>query len=122
MALNESKEMYLESILIVSKSLKKVRAIDIVEHMGFSKPSVSRALGLLKQEKLITVERAAITLTEEGRVLAEQTYERHLLLTQVLESLGVSPDIASADACRIEHYISEETFRAIKDYINQQNS
>ncbi len=121
MALNESREMYLESILVVSERLAKVRAIDGVEHMGFSKPSVSRALSLLKQENLISVNRGAITLTDEGKRLAERTYERHLLLTRVLTSLGVSEETASMDACRVEHYISEETFDAIKRRMEQKN-
>lgn len=120
MRLQESGEMYLETILILSRSSSRVRAIDIGEHMRFSKPSVSRALSLLKTAELITVEKdGAVLLTPKGRVIAEKTYERHTLLTRFFEKLGVTPEIAAEDACKIEHDISDETFEALKTYIGK---
>ncbi len=118
MAIQESGEMYLENILILSEKKATVRAIDVAENMGFSKPSVSRALGLLKAEGHIAVDPlGAITLTDSGRALATAIYERHRILTAVLMSLGVSDKAAAADACRIEHYISDETFEAVKQHM-----
>ena len=115
MALQESGEMYLETILILSRKGGTVRSIDISEYMGYSKPSVSRAVGLLKNDAFITVDKDGhITLTDKGLAQAEKILSRHTLLTQMLVSLGVSPEVASADACRIEHDISDETFAAIK--------
>lgn len=115
MRLQESGEMYLETILILSRSSEKVRSIDIGEYMGFSKPSVSRAVGLLKSGNLITVEKdGSVFLTEEGREIAEKTYERHTLLTDIFVRLGVDPVIAAEDACKIEHDISDITFEALK--------
>ena len=115
MQLQESGEMYLETILVLSKRHPTVRAVDISEHMGYSKPSVSRAVSLLKNGGFITVDdNGSITLTELGAALAQKIYERHTLLTQFLERLGVDPDTASADACRIEHAISDKSFEAIK--------
>lgn len=113
--MQESGEMYLESILILSQKLDAVRAINIVDFMNFSKPSVSRALSILKSENYITVDKDGyITLTSSGREVAEKMYERHKMLTEVLVKLGVSNDVAEADACKIEHDISDETFEAIK--------
>ncbi len=107
--------MYLETILILSRSSAKVRSIDIGEYMGFSKPSVSRAVGLLKSGNLITVEKdGSVFLTEEGREIAEKTYERHTLLTDIFVRLGVDPVVAAEDACKIEHDISDVTFEALK--------
>lgn len=118
MTLQESGEMYLETILILSKESHSVRSIDIVEKMGYSKPSVSRAVGLLKSGGYIVVaDDGTITFTPEGRSIAEKIYERHTVLTKVLISLGVSEEAASADACKMEHVISDETFNAIKKHI-----
>ena len=115
MHLQESGEMYLETILLLSRKSNHVRAIDVGEHMGYSKPSVSRAMSLLKGGNFITVERdGSILLTDTGREIAEKIYERHTLLTKYLVSLGVDEKIASEDACKIEHNISDESFEAIK--------
>ncbi len=115
MNLQESGEMYLETILLLSQQKANVRAIDICDHMGFSKPSVSRAVGLLKSGGYITVNSDGyITLTDVGAEVANKMYSRHRLLTAFLVSLGVSEDVATADACKIEHHISEESFEAIK--------
>ncbi len=118
MPLLESGEMYLETILVLSKSKNNLRSIDIVEHMGYSKPSVSRAVGLLKNGGYILVsDDGFITLTEEGLEIATKIYERHNLIASFLSSLGVSEETASLDACKIEHYLSEETIEAIKNHI-----
>lgn len=110
--------MYLETILILSKKYSAVRSLDIADYMEFSKPSVSRAVGLLKKEGYITVNPDGyITLTDRGRVIAEKIYERHTLLTNFLVKLGVDEKIASEDACNIEHDISDESFNAIKRHI-----
>lgn len=115
MHLQESGEMYLESILILSKKLVGVRSLDVAEQMGFSKPSVSRAIGLLKEGNYVaTSDDGFLVLTPLGHDLATKIYERHTILTQFLSSIGVSEDIAAADACRIEHYLSEQSFTAIK--------
>ena len=120
MALQESGEMYLETILILSREKGSVRSIDISEYMGCSKPSVSRAVGLLKSGNYITVEDDGhILLTDEGRQIAEKIMSRHTLLTRMLESLGVSRETAAADACKMEHVISDETFDAIKNHMQQ---
>ncbi len=117
MALLESGEMYLESILVLSRRGGKVRSVDISEYMGFSKPSVSRAIGLLKSGGYITVDPDGyIALTDVGTEVAERIYERHTLLTEFLVRLGVERETASADACKIEHHLSDETFAAIKDH------
>jgi Mn-dependent DtxR family transcriptional regulator len=118
MKLHESGEMYLETILVLSKQSPYVRAIDISAHMGFSKPSVSRGLGILKKNGYITVDRGgAIELTETGLAAAEKIYERHLTLTKALTLLGVDEETAAEDACRIEHYISDVSFRAVRDHV-----
>lgn len=118
MALQESGEMYLETILLLSESKPPVRSIDIAEEMGFSKPSVCRAVSLLKSGEYITVDDDGyITLTEIGREEAEKIYERHVCLTEALVNLGVSPETAKNDACRIEHVISDESFNAVKKYL-----
>ena len=117
MQIYESGEMYLETILLLSRKMQYVRSLDIATHLGFSKPSVSRAVGLLKKAGLITVDsKEYITLTDEGKKIAERMYERHTVLTGFLEKLGVSSETASHDACKIEHHISEESFEAIKKY------
>ena len=118
MAIQESGEMYLETIYVLSKTKATVRAIDVSEHMGFSKPSVSRAVGLLKTGGYITVdEDGYLSLTELGLELATKIYERHNILTTFLSSLGVDKDTAAQDACRIEHVLSDESLEAIKRYI-----
>ena len=120
MAMKESGEMYLETILVLSKRLKMVRAIDVGEEMGYSKPSVSRAMHLLKDRGYIDVQPdGAITLTKEGRAIAENIYERHNVLSEALRRIGVDEQTAVDDACRVEHYISEATFQAIKNTLNK---
>lgn len=120
MHLLESGEMYLETILVLSKKNPFVRAIDISEYMGFSKPSVSRALGLLKSGGYIESDaNGHLLLTDEGLKTAEKIFERHNVLTEFLVNLGVDREIASADACKIEHDISDESFTAIKKYIGK---
>ncbi|MBE6610650.1 MAG: metal-dependent transcriptional regulator [Ruminococcaceae bacterium] len=116
MHLQESGEMYLESILRLSEKLSVVRSVDISEYMGYSKPSVSRAVGLLKNGGYITVgDDGAIKLTDDGRAVAGKIYERHRILTGFFKSIGVSPETASEDACKIEHSISDETLEKIKE-------
>ena len=118
MQLQESGQMYLETILVLSRTLPAVRSIDIVEHMGYSKPSVSRAMGLLKNGGFITIdEDGYITLTEDGFNVANKIYERHTILTTALIRLGVDPDVASEDACKMEHAISDQSVAAIKKYL-----
>lgn len=119
MALQESGEMYLETILVLSQKNKSVRSIDIVEHMGFSKPSVSRAVAILKKDGYITVDDSGhITLTDSGKRIAEKIYSRHNTLTDFLIMLGVNRATAVEDACKMEHDISDETFNAIKRNID----
>ena len=119
MHMQESGEMYLETILILSRTKGQVRSIDIVDYMSFSKPSVSRAVGLLKSGGYILVDpEGYITLTDAGREVAEKIYERHTTLTELLTRLGVDPDVA-AEACRMEHTISDESFEALKRHMNQ---
>ncbi len=114
MSIQESGEMYLETILILSKKHNVVRAVDIAEYMGYSKPAVSRALGKLRESRLILTDRDGyIAFTENGRAIAEKVYEKHLLLTEFIMRLGVDEKTAEADACRIEHVISDETFAAM---------
>ena len=117
MALQDSGEMYLETIYVLSRKNDKVRSLDVAEHMGFSKPSVSRAVGILKKEHYIEVDdKGYLKLTETGQNLAEKIFERHTLLTGFFEKLGVNSVTAAADACKMEHHISEETFEAIKKH------
>ena len=111
--------MYLETILILSRQKEQVRAVDVGDYMGYSKPSVSRAMGLLRSGGYITVDRdGAIRLTPAGRQAAETIYERHTVLSKMLIHLGVSEETAEADACRMEHVISDESFQAIKRHAN----
>ena len=118
MALQESGEMYLESILILSRQLSCVRSVDISEYMGYSKPSVSRAVGLLKAGNYIVMDGDGhITLTESGLQTAEKIMRRHELLTDLLVSLGVDRQVAAADACKMEHVISDETYEAIHNHM-----
>ena len=120
MGIHESGEMYLETIHVLYKNNGRVRSIDISEHMGYSKPSVSRAVGLLKKGGYILVDKEGyITLTDSGLKVAETIYERHTLLTNLLVRLGVRPEVASEDACKIEHAISDESFKAIKNHLEQ---
>ncbi len=115
--MQESGEMYLETIYVLSKEKGNVRAIDISEHMGYSKPSVSRAVGLLKQGGYITVEpNGSISLTGLGEAVAQKTYECHKTLTEFFKKIGVAHETAALDACRIEHCISDETLKAIKEH------
>ena len=119
MRLQESGEMYLETILVLSQRQRYVRSIDVADYMGYSKPSVSRAVSLLKQGEYITVDREGfLYLTDAGREVAEKIYERHTLLTQLLISIGVDPATAEEDACRVEHDISDETFAKLKEHVN----
>ncbi|MCI5641022.1 MAG: metal-dependent transcriptional regulator [Lachnospiraceae bacterium] len=115
---NESLENYLETILVLSKKLPVVRSVDIATELNFKKPSVSVAMKNLREKQYITVtDSGFIYLTDSGRQIAEMIYERHELLTDFLMSLGVSAEIASEDACRIEHVISKESFAALKSHI-----
>ena len=115
MSVHESGEMYLEAILVLWKKNGFVRSIDVSEYLGYSKPSVSRAMGILRSGNYITVEKdGAITLTEAGLAIAEKIYERHTVLSRLLMQLGVSEETAVADACKMEHALSDESFEAIK--------
>lgn len=117
MTVRESGEMYLEAILVLAKKSGYVRSIDVSEYLGYSKPSVSRAMGILREGGYILVEKdGAITLTVSGKKLAETIYERHTVLSELLIRLGVDEKTATDDACRIEHVISDESFQAIKQY------
>ena len=120
MRLQESGEMYLESIFVLSQKLPCVRSIDISEYMGYSKPSVSRAVNLLKSGGYILMDDDnLITLTPAGLEIAQKIYTRHTVLTDMLVRFGVSPETASEDACRMEHAISDESFEAIRRHIGQ---
>lgn len=120
MRLQESGEMYLETIYVLSQKMNIVRAIDVVEHMGYSKPSVSRAVGLLKQGGYLTVEDTGnLRLSQEGRQIAQKIYARHKLLTELLTRIGVDAETASEDACKMEHVISDATFEAISKHLSQ---
>lgn len=115
MHLLESGEMYLETILILTQQRGSVRSIDVGEYMGYSKPSVSRAVGLLRKGGYLNMDaHGALTLTESGYEIASKILERHRVLTDFLVGLGVSEDVAAEDACKIEHHISDETLEAIK--------
>lgn len=117
MRIQESGEMYLETIYVLTKERAFVRAIDVGEYMGYSKPSVSRALGLLKKDGLVTVEAdGALSLTPAGQAIAAKIYERHTLLCRWLTHLGVDPAVAAEDACKIEHHISDASFEAIRQH------
>ena len=120
MALFESGEMYLETIYVLSQTSNAVRGIDIADHLGYSKPSVSRAVGLLKDEGLVKKDpEGFFKLTEAGEILAKRIYERHTVLSRLFINLGVDEETATEDACRIEHYISDKTFDAIKAHMKQ---
>ena len=116
MHLQESGEMYLETIYVLSKKSDSVRSLDVAEQMGFSKPSVSRAMGILREGGFIRIDTfGIITLTETGYAVASKILERHRVLTEMLKSFGISDETAAEDACRIEHVISDETFGCIKN-------
>lgn len=118
MQIQESGEMYLESIYVLSQKNPQVRSVDVGEYLGYSKPSVSRAVGLLKTGGYITVDKEGhLKLTEEGLQIAKKIYDRHTLISRLLERLGVEPEVAAADACKIEHAISDQSFEAIKAYM-----
>ena len=120
MQLQESGQMYLETIYVLSKTINGVHSIDISEHMGYSKPSVSRAVNLLKSGGYITIdEENHITLTETGLEIAEKIYNRHIVLSKMLMALGVPEEIAAEDACRMEHTLSDESFEAIRRHVER---
>ncbi|MCD8147941.1 MAG: metal-dependent transcriptional regulator [Clostridiales bacterium] len=120
MQIHESAENYLETILMIQKEKGYVRSIDVAHHLSFSKPSVSRAMTLLKTNGYIIMDPDGhLHLTEAGQEIAERIYERHCLLSQWLTELGVDPEIAAEDACRIEHDISEVTFEKLKEHIRE---
>ncbi len=121
--MQESGEMYLEAIFVLSKTQPHVRSIDVSTHMGYKKPSVSRAMGLLKASGHIVVDTDGyITLTDTGRATAERIYERHTILTRMLTGLGVSQEVAAEDACKMEHILSDESFAAIKKHVSDHAS
>lgn len=120
MSIQESGQMYLETIYVLSKKSGSVRSIDVGEYMGYSKPSVSRAIGILREAGYITVDRSGfIFLTDSGREEAEKMYERHTCLSHFLVLLGVDEKTASEDACKMEHVISDTSFEAIKKYAKE---
>ena len=120
MSLHESGQMYLETIFVLSKESKYVRAIDVGEHLGYSKPSVSRAMSILKKDGYVVVDSDGyLLLTESGRQVAESMYCRHTVISRLLVRLGVDEEIAAEDACRIEHVISEESFAAMKAHLER---
>ena len=118
MALQESGEMYLETIYVLGKANAHVRSVDIAEHMGYSKPSVSRAVHLLKENGYIEMDADGfIILTDSGKAVAEKIFERHTVISGMLIRLGVDPETAADDACKIEHAISDASFEAIKRHL-----
>lgn len=120
MSLKESGEMYLESIYVLLKSKSTVRSIDIAEHMNFSRASVSRGIGLLKNEGFILMDKDGyITLTEKGKKTADKIYERHTVISKMLMAIGIDEETATEDACRIEHVISDKTFEAMKRHADK---
>lgn len=122
MEIHESAEDYLEAILRLGQERNEVRSVDIAAMLNVSKPSVSHAMKLLREDEYIAMDRyGTITLLEKGAVIARRVYERHLVLSQMLEKLGVSPEVAMADACKIEHDLSEESFEKIKARFNACN-
>ena len=120
MSLHESGEDYLEAILMLREKNGSVRSIDVVQHLGYSKPSISRAMSILRTNGYITMESdGRLLLTTEGEAVARSVYERHQVLSHWLVQLGVSPETAARDACRIEHHISPETFDCLKRYVGE---
>lgn len=121
MKIHESAENYLETILVLKNEKGMVRSVDVAQRLNFTKPSISRAMSLFRKDGYITMDQdGSITLTETGAAIAERIYERHRCLTDWLTALGVSPEVASADACKIEHDISDETFQKLKEHIGRQ--
>ena len=119
MRLYESAEMYLETIYVLSQKSACVRSVDVAEDMGYSKPSVSRAVGLLRQGGYLTVSKdGSLVLTEEGRLAAQKIFERHTVLSDFLAHIGVSGEVAARDACKIEHVVSDDTIAAIKRFLD----
>ncbi len=122
MKMQESGEMYLETIYILSQEKEFVRSLDVAEHMNYSKPSVSRAVGLLKSSGYLLVDgNGHLALTESGRAIAAKIYERHTVLTKMFVDIGVDEKTATDDACRIEHYISDTSFNAIKKHLHDKH-
>ena len=120
MKIQESAENYLEAILVLTQKNGQVRSIDVAHYTGFSKPSISRAVGLLRDNGYVSIDQNGLLgLTESGLKIAETIYERHQLLSSWLTTLGVDPKVAEDDACRIEHVISPESFEAIKKHVNR---
>ena len=120
MSVHESGEMYLEAIYVLHEKNGFVRSIDVSEYLGYSKPSVSRAMGILRSGEYIHVDNdGGITLTDKGQQIARKIYERHTLLTRLLMHVGVSEETAAADACKLEHAISDESFEALKQYASK---
>lgn len=118
--MHESGEMYLETIYVLGQKQQNVRSIDVAEEMGFSKPSVSRGVSILKQQGYLTVDGTGfLELTDSGMDLAKKIYERHTILTEALVRLGVNPEIAQQDACKMEHIISDETLNAFKRHMGK---
>ena len=116
----ESVEDYLETILRLSRTMPAVRSIDIVHDTGYTKPSVSVAMKNLRQKEYIIMDESGyITLTEEGRAIAEATFERHQVITRLFINLGVSEEVAAEDACKVEHVLSRETFEALKNHLEK---
>lgn len=124
MRATESREDYLETILVLSQEKPYVRSVDVADRLGVTKPSVSRAISLLRTAGMIAMDPhdGALTLTEEGRKVAERVYGRHLLLTRLLTELGVNPTTAAQDACRIEHVVSEETMTRLREHLEKHSS
>lgn len=121
MSLHESGEMYLEAILVLSQKNGFVRSVDVGEYLGYSKPSVSRGMGILRSGGYVEMGKdGGLTLTQTGREIAERIYERHTLLSQLLIRLGVPEGTAIADACKMEHAISDESFQALKRHMLEQ--
>ena len=120
MGVHESGEMYLEAVYVLTKKNGFVRSIDVSEYLGYSKPSVSRAMGILRNGGYITVDaEGGLSLTEAGQEIAEKIYARHTLLTRLLIHIGVCEETAAADACKMEHAISDESFEALKKFAEE---
>ena len=115
---NESTEMYLETIHVLHQEKEKVHAVDVAKRMGYSKPTISEWMVKLRKLGYVEMDESNILLTEEGEAIASKIYERHVLLTKLFRSIGVSEETASEDACRVEHYISDETFSCLRNHYN----